>query len=191
MVSCISAFLDFCYLAQRSSHDSASLNAMELALSHFHQLQHIFQEHGVCPNGFSLPHQHSLIHYIHSIKLFGSPNGLCSSITESEHICAVKWPWWCSSQHNPLPQMLRINTCLQKIAAAQADFGCHGMLDGGVLSVALRTASEDVLTISFSNIYRDNPHEILTPDELDVQAFNSNTNVAIVEIAARAGTFVS
>jgi len=65
------------------------------------------------------------------------------------------------------------------------------MLDGGVLSVALRTASEDVLTISFSNIYRDNPHEILTPDELDVQAFNSNTNVAIVEIAARAGTFVS
>jgi len=87
--------------------------------------------------------------------------------------------------------MLRINTRLQKIAAARADFGRRGMLDGGVLSVALRTASEDVLTISFFNIYQDNPHEILTPDELDVQAFNSNTNVAIVEIAARAGTFVS
>ncbi|KAH9028838.1 hypothetical protein EDB83DRAFT_2230010 [Lactarius deliciosus] len=36
------------------------------------------------------------------IQQFGALNGLCSSITESKHIKAVKEPWHCSSC-NKLP----------------------------------------------------------------------------------------
>ena len=93
MVECIAALLDFSYLARRPSHTSFTLDAMSDVLHHFHMLHTIFKEVGVRPDGFSLPQQHALVHYVHSIKLFGSPNGLCSSITESKHINAVKRPW--------------------------------------------------------------------------------------------------
>ncbi|KAH9037571.1 hypothetical protein EDB84DRAFT_1249514, partial [Lactarius hengduanensis] len=39
--------------------------------------------------------------------LFGSPNGLCSSITESKHIRAVKEPWRRSNRYHALTQMLK------------------------------------------------------------------------------------
>ena len=44
-------------------------------------------------DSISLPCQHALSHYYYLIHLFGSPNGLCSSITESKHIKAMKEPW--------------------------------------------------------------------------------------------------
>jgi hypothetical protein len=75
-----------------------------------------------------LPRQHSLKHYCLLIQLFGAPNGLCSSITESKHIKAVKEPWRCSSRNEPLGQMLLTNQRLDKLAAAHADFQARGML---------------------------------------------------------------
>ncbi|KAF8232666.1 hypothetical protein L208DRAFT_1270915, partial [Tricholoma matsutake] len=88
----------------------------------------IFCTSGIHTNGFNLPRQHSLIHYVKLIHTFGSPNGLCSSITESKHIKAVKEPWWCSSCFEALSQMLLTNQCLNKLAAARIDFADHGML---------------------------------------------------------------
>ncbi|KAJ7610408.1 hypothetical protein FB45DRAFT_1121445 [Roridomyces roridus] len=70
------------------------------------------------------------VHYIRSIRLFGSPNGLCSSITESKHIKAVKEPWRRSSRFNALPQMLRSISRLEKLAAAAVSFRARGMLIG-------------------------------------------------------------
>ncbi|KAG1720956.1 uncharacterized protein EDB91DRAFT_1240357 [Suillus paluster] len=55
---------------------------------------------------FSLPRQHSCSHYILLIRLYGAPNGLCSSITETKHIKAVKEPWRRSSRYKALGQML-------------------------------------------------------------------------------------
>jgi hypothetical protein len=78
----------------------------------------------------SLPRQHSLLHYIRSIHLFGSPNGLCSSITESKHIKAVKEPWRRSSRYKALSQMLRTLCRLDKLAAACTVFTELGMMDG-------------------------------------------------------------
>ncbi|KAG1813633.1 uncharacterized protein BJ212DRAFT_1447828 [Suillus subaureus] len=52
------------------------------------------------------------------IQLFGAPNGLCSSITKSKYIKAVKKSWQHSSKHKALSQMLLTNQCLDKIAAA-------------------------------------------------------------------------
>ncbi|KAF8993937.1 hypothetical protein BDQ17DRAFT_1252318, partial [Cyathus striatus] len=83
MVQAVTAF---------NSFGPDDLRELDDALSHFHQLCDIFILPDVHDH-VSLPRQHSLSHYHHSICLFGSPNGLCSSITESKHIKAVKEPW--------------------------------------------------------------------------------------------------
>jgi hypothetical protein len=93
MVQAIRAFLEFCYIAQRDILDANSLNQLQDALDHYHAYCKIFQECGVHTGGFNLPQQHSLFHYLQLIREFGAPNGLCSSITESKHIKAVKEPW--------------------------------------------------------------------------------------------------
>ena len=130
MVQCIGALLDFYYLARRSSHDTEALSAMRNALARFHSLRTVFQEHDIRPDGFSLPRQYSLVHYVDSIVLFGSPNGLCSSITESKHIKAVKEPWRRSNRYNALSQMLLTNSRLDKMHTARLAFEKKGMMSG-------------------------------------------------------------
>ena len=93
MVQALCAFLEFCYIARHDVIDTNSLKALAEALDHFHQYRTIFEECGVWVDGFALPRQHSLIHYLALIHVFGALNGLCSSITESKHIKAVKEPW--------------------------------------------------------------------------------------------------
>jgi hypothetical protein len=93
MVKALHALIDFIYIARRDIIDANSLMELDDALERFHKYRKIFQECGVRPKGFNLPRQHSLIHYHKLIRAFGAPNGLCSSITESKHIKAVKEPW--------------------------------------------------------------------------------------------------
>jgi hypothetical protein len=122
------AFLEFCYIARRNVVDTKALTELEDALARFHQYRTAFQELGVRPDGCSLPRQHSLTHYISLIKAFGAPNGLCSSITESKHIKAVKEPWRRSSRYKALGQMLLTNQRLDKLAAYRVDFTRRKML---------------------------------------------------------------
>lgn len=138
MVRALRAFLDFCYLARRNVLDSQSIKAMEDALERFHKYRVIFQDCGVRVDGFNLPRQHSLTHYVQSIRLFGAPNGLCSSITESKHIKAVKRPWRRSNRFEALGQMLLTNQRLDKLTAARVDFQARNMLKGTCLEDALR-----------------------------------------------------
>ena len=128
MMRAISAFLEFCYIARRNVIDTQSLRALEDALSRFHQYRKIFEDCGIRTEGFNLPRQHFLIRYMALIQAFGAPNGLCSSITESKHIKAVKQPWRCSNRYKALGQMLLTNEWLDKIAASRADFTSRGML---------------------------------------------------------------
>ncbi|KIK20653.1 hypothetical protein PISMIDRAFT_105362, partial [Pisolithus microcarpus 441] len=81
----------------------------------------VFKTMGIITT-FSLPCQHSMKHYKQLIQLFGTPNGLCSSITESKHVKAVKKPYWCTNKYHALGQMLLINQHLDKLAASQVDF---------------------------------------------------------------------
>ena len=134
MVQAIHAFLEFCYIARCDVHDTHSLTALEDALKRFHHHREIFRTSGIRTNGFNLPRQHSLNHYIKLTRAFGAPNGLCSSITESKHIKAVKEPWRRSSHFEALSQMLLTNQRLDKLAAARADFATRGMLAGTCLS---------------------------------------------------------
>lgn len=133
MVKCISAFLDFCYIVRRNVISTEDLNSLEDALARFHHYRNIFIRTGVRVD-ISLPRQHSLIHYLRSIRLFGSPNGLCSSITESKHIKSVKEPWRRSSRYRALVQMLRTISRLDKLAAMHRVFTMHGMMEGSTSS---------------------------------------------------------
>lgn len=129
MVQAIRAFMEFCYYVRRSVIDEDTLRAIDTALADFKRDRVIFVESGV-RNDLSLPRQHSLDHYRRSIQMFGAPNGLCSSITESKHIKAVKRPWRRSSRWQALGQMLLINQRLDKLAAVKVDLDIRGMLDG-------------------------------------------------------------
>ncbi|KAH9979853.1 hypothetical protein BGW80DRAFT_1556544 [Lactifluus volemus] len=116
------AFLEFCYIARHDVIDTPALKSLEDALSRFHQHRAVFEEYAVRPGGFSLPRQHSLVHYASLIRLFGAPNGLCSSITESKHIKAIKEPWRRSNRYNALDQILLTNQRLDKLASCRVDF---------------------------------------------------------------------
>ncbi|KAJ8691164.1 hypothetical protein PTI98_010760 [Pleurotus ostreatus] len=129
MVQAIRAFLEFCYLTRRNVHDEATLRDLENALKRFHAFRTIFQETGVRPEGFSLPRQHALTHYHTHIRLFGAPNGLCSSITESKHIKAVKEPWRRSNHFEAIMQMMVTNQRLDQLSAMRVDYMSRGMLD--------------------------------------------------------------
>ncbi|KAI6132289.1 hypothetical protein EV401DRAFT_2053882 [Pisolithus croceorrhizus] len=110
------AFLEFCYL-------------IDDALRHFHLYREVFRNAG---------------HYHYLIRQFGAPNGLCSSITESKHIKAVKRPYRCTNCFQALGQILLINQRLDKLTAACADFKSRGMLNGSYLSVLERARARNV-----------------------------------------------
>ncbi|KAJ7602026.1 hypothetical protein B0H17DRAFT_1342371 [Mycena rosella] len=129
MIKCISSFMDFCYLVRRNAITTLDLVTIQACLDRFHHYRQIFIECGVRTD-ISLPRQHSLVHYVRSIRLFGSPNGLCSSITESKHIKAVKEPWRRSSRFNALSQMLGTLVRLDKLAALKCVLTERGMMTG-------------------------------------------------------------
>ena len=120
MTRAIAAFMDFCYIVRQSSLDEADLEALDSALKHFEVERTIFEEVGIRPNGISIPRIHALQHYHQLIQQFGAPNGLCTSITESKHIDAVKKPWRKSNRHEALGQMLVTNQRLENIAYFRA-----------------------------------------------------------------------
>lgn len=137
MVRAIRSFLDFCYLARRNIITSKGLAQMQEALNEFRHFREIFVVTGVRPNGFSLPRQHSIFHYPTQIRDFAAANDLCTPITESKHIEAVKRPWRSSNKHEPLNQMLLTNQRFDKMAAARVNFKDRGMLKGTCVSSSL------------------------------------------------------
>ncbi|KAG2123012.1 hypothetical protein BD769DRAFT_1629093 [Suillus cothurnatus] len=140
------AFLEFCYIVRKSTISECTLEQLQDTISRFHHYRQIFLDSDTI-SMFSLPQQHSVSHYLQLIRLFGAPNGLCSSITESKHIKAVKGPWRCSSKYNALSQMLITNQQLDKLAAARVNFTSHsegGMLNGTCLSAALEAFYENL-----------------------------------------------
>ncbi|KAF8152242.1 hypothetical protein B0H34DRAFT_110690 [Crassisporium funariophilum] len=144
MVKCISAFADACYIARRDDLLETSIGQLEASVCRFHQFCEIFRTTDVRPEGFSLPRQHALSHYPDFIRQFGAPNGLCSSITESRHITAVKKPWRRSNRYEALGQMLLTNQRLDKLAAARADFVARGMLAPDHAAAPLPLVADDI-----------------------------------------------
>ncbi|KAJ3966017.1 hypothetical protein EV361DRAFT_1028835 [Lentinula raphanica] len=123
MIKAMSSFLDFCYIARRNSLSTSDLSEMEDLLARFHHFRTSFIDAGV-RDTISLPRQHGLTHYVPGIQLFGSPNGLCSSITESKHIKSVKEPC----------QMVTSITRSDKLIAMRRRLEKQGMMVGMTFS---------------------------------------------------------
>ncbi|KAJ7713519.1 hypothetical protein B0H14DRAFT_2644779 [Mycena olivaceomarginata] len=138
MLRCMLAFLNFCYLVRRNAITADTLDEIQDTLTCFHTYHNIFIATSIHVT-ISLPCQHSMVHYIPSIILFGSPNSLCSSITESKHIKAVKEPWRRSNRHNALIQMLHILTRLDRLAAIRSISASQGMMHGSTSSYTAQT----------------------------------------------------
>lgn len=100
---------------------------MDHTLTLFFDLRSVFIETEVHVD-FALPRQHALLHYIYGIQLFRSPYGLCSSITESNHITTVNDAWRSTNKDNPLLRIQQINMRMAKMGAARAEYGRRGML---------------------------------------------------------------
>lgn len=128
MVQAVRYFLEFCYHVRRSVLDDDDLDRLDELLAKYHEAREVFIEEGIRED-FNLPRQHSLTHYRELIAEFGAPNGLCSSITESRHIDAIKDPYKRSSRNEPLSEILIINQRLDKIGGAHVNFTARGMLD--------------------------------------------------------------
>lgn len=156
-------------MARRTSHDTASLAAMSDTLGRFLDLRSIFVETGVRVD-FALPRQHALLHYVYGITLFGSPYGLCSSITESKHIAAVKDPWRRSNKDEPLGQIIQTNTRMAKLAAARAEYGRRGMLP--------------------VTIHGDRPADLDGEDDRDAADDAGPYSALVVSLANKPGTLI-
>ncbi|THG93454.1 hypothetical protein EW026_g7789 [Hermanssonia centrifuga] len=119
MARALSTFMEICYLVRRSIQTQDTVARISACLRRYHTLREIF-----CTTDH--------------IVNFGAPNGLCSSITESKHIKAVKEPWRRSNKYNALSQMLETNQRTDKLAAAHVDFAARHMLQGSCLSEAIK-----------------------------------------------------
>ena len=131
VIRCFHAYLDFCYIARMSVFTRPTLNRLDEALERFRTYRVVFQQLGIrdpTPSGFSLPRQHAMTHYRQHIENFGAPNGICSSITESKHIAAVKRPWRWSSRYNAIGQIMLTNQRIEKLTTARAHFTSQGIL---------------------------------------------------------------
>ena len=191
-------FLEFCYIAQKNVITETDLSALEGALSSFYANCEIFIASGIREE-FLLLRQHSLTHYPHLIQHYGAPNGVSSSITESQHIRAVKEPWQQSNRHEALGQMLVTNQRLDRFAAACSDFAKCGMLEGSVLPdsdlgcESLISPCGHLLVMMLSAVITPGPvHQVATeaieddhgqqrmiPDEdLDDEAINERNTMA-------------
>ena len=125
--------MDACYIARRNAISASALERFRELVSKFHQLREAFITCGVRED-MKLPRQHAFNHYYSMIQTFGSPNGLCSSITESEHKGSVKRTWGRSSHFKAIAQMVVTLLRLHKLAAARQRFASQGMLKGTTAS---------------------------------------------------------
>jgi hypothetical protein len=133
MVQTVHYLIEFCYTVHQDIQSQATVKKLESILEIFFKAQDIFVKTGVRNPHEHPPCQHFLVHYPKLICDFGAPNGLCSSITESKHISAVKQPWRRSNRWNPLEQILLTNQRLDKLTAAKALFESQGILDKSII----------------------------------------------------------
>ena len=118
-VLAVAALLDFIYIAQYSAHNPTTLGYLDDALRRFHQNRDYFIKIGVRED-FNIPKFHSLLHYITSIKLFGTTDNYNTELFERLHIDFAKEGWRASNQRDEFPQMIQWLSRHEKIAAFEA-----------------------------------------------------------------------
>lgn len=174
-------FQDFCYLVRRAVIDRPALLKIQETVKEFHKARLVFKN--VRPEGFSLPRQHSMNHYVQQVIRFGAPNGLDSSITESMHIRAVKETWRRSNRRDPLDQMLKSNIRNEKIDTGRTVFTDWGLLPGKAKSTSDQVAEIEMEPDFGNAIMIDDPDPAR-----DVEVVEGDVSVdGIVTVGTKAG----
>ncbi|KAF8269032.1 hypothetical protein EI94DRAFT_1771396 [Lactarius quietus] len=173
IVHCILTFMDTCYITCWNSISSLVLKCFQKCVVKYHELCNVFLTTGTLKM-VSLPCQHALSHYHFSIQLFGSPNGLCSSITESKHRVSVKNNWYQSNHNNMLPQMMKSLLWWEKLAEMTAAYMAD-ITDG-------EDPQEDPTP-------PDSGHSASGPDKdgMAVDGVNNEETLSIVSLSVRTG----
>ncbi|KAF9790569.1 hypothetical protein BJ322DRAFT_1000183, partial [Thelephora terrestris] len=104
LISAIRSLLDFLYLAQYPLHTSETLRLLHESLERFHANKHIFVDLGI-RNDFNLQKLHSLVHYVNSIKLFGTTDNYNTEYTEHLHIDLEKDAYRATNHKDEYAQM--------------------------------------------------------------------------------------
>jgi hypothetical protein len=113
------ALLDFIYLAQLPIHTSTTLGEMDSALSSFHRFKNVFKSEELRKD-FNIPKIHSLLHYVDSIRLFGSADGFNTEFPERLHIDYAKKGYRASNRKDHERQMIRWLRRQESIAIQQS-----------------------------------------------------------------------
>ncbi|KAI0048603.1 hypothetical protein FA95DRAFT_1490591 [Auriscalpium vulgare] len=106
VVRTVRALLDFLYLAQYPSHSDITLAYLQEALQRFHDNKHVFEDLGIREH-FDIPKLHGLLHYVDSIKLFGTTDNYNTEATERLHIDYAKDAYRSTNHKDAFPQMTK------------------------------------------------------------------------------------
>ena len=104
LVRATRALLDFLYLSQYPSHTADTLSRLDNALSRFHNNKNILIDLGARFH-FNFPKLHSLIHYVSSIKLFGTTDNYNTEQSERLHIDFAKDAYHATNRKDEYQQM--------------------------------------------------------------------------------------
>ncbi|KAI0833510.1 hypothetical protein BC628DRAFT_1308548 [Trametes gibbosa] len=115
LVRATRALLDFIFIAQYPIHSTKTLDALDNALSAFHDDKDIFITLGV-RTGFIIPKLHSLRHYVRCIKLFGTTDNYNTETSERLHIDFAKDAYRATNHKDEYPQMTKWLERREKIA---------------------------------------------------------------------------
>ncbi|KAI0055226.1 hypothetical protein BV25DRAFT_1921995 [Artomyces pyxidatus] len=113
------SILDFIYLAQYPTHSDTTLLYMQNALDTFLEHRYVFQELGL-RDDFNIPKFHSLLHYIDSIKRYGTTDNYNTEMFERFHIDFAKEGWRASNKRDERPQMAQWLSRQEKVASFSA-----------------------------------------------------------------------
>jgi len=116
---CYRALLDFIYIVQYPTHDDDSLQHLEDALDLFHSHKHIFLELGIREH-FNIPKFHSMVHYVESIRYFGTTDNYNTEMFEHFHIDMAKEGWRALNFRNEVPQMTKWLSRQEKVCSFQS-----------------------------------------------------------------------
>ncbi len=100
----VCALLDFLFIAQLPIISTRHLAIMEQALDTFHKNKQIFVDLGI-RDKFNIPKLHALLHYAHSMQLFGTTDNYDTQYTKRLHRNLAKDPYRGTNMRDELPQM--------------------------------------------------------------------------------------
>jgi len=114
VVKAVCVLLDFLFLAQYECHTSDTLTCLQDSLSTFHDNKEVFVNLEVWEQ-FNLPKLHSLLHYVSSIRLFGTTDNYNTEQSEHLHIDFAKDAYHATNHKDGYPQITVWLECCEKM----------------------------------------------------------------------------